>query len=460
MHAVIPHRWKHAYVTPILKTSPNNLASNYRPISLTSVFCRTFEKILKAELVKYIETNGILPENQHGFRVKRSTEISMLSALNDWTKALDANNDIDIIYLDFSKAFDKVPFKELVQKLQTVGVHHRIIAWIKGFITNRTFQVKVNDSFSDTYTVTSGVPQGGVLSPVLFIIYTSDLPDQIDKFNVKCSMFADDVKLYKNISKPEDCLALQGAIKEIADWSDKWKLPLSASKTKLLHLGKSKTARYNYMLGGTRIVSVDTLRDLGFIMDKKLTFTDHCEGIAKRAERIVYNIFKSLSIKSAPHFLIAYKSYVRPVLEYGTTVFSPHLKSSIQRLEAVQNGFTRKLWIRLYGYDYTTIPSASNRNKIFKISSLETRRKRNDLLMIFKMITELVALKLDEFYTLQNSNTRGSQRKIHFSKAKSSIRASFFTQRAGSEFLIFSKKYALPNSLAQFKRLVDRYLLE
>lgn len=458
MHSEIPNRWKHAFVTPIPKKPPHGLVSNYRPISITSVFSRIFEKILKVALVNHIETHEVIPKNQYGFRVGRSTETLMLSTLDDWTKSLDDNTDVDVVFFDFSKAFDKVPFKELIFKLQIFGIHPRIVKWVKNFITNRSFQVKVNDKFSRTYSITSGVPQGGVLSPILFIIYTSDLPVLVERRGVKCKMFADDIKVYKNITSEEDHLALQCAVSDVADWSDRWKLPISAQKTRVFHLGNSNSVKHIYSLGGCNLLSENSLRDLGFILDKKLSFSEHCETIAKKAERVTYNIFRALSTNSKTHLLLAYKSYVRPILEYGTTVFNPHLKRCIQRLESVQNSYTRKLWLRLNGYDYTSIPSAPDRNKIFELESLAIRRKRNDLIMIFKMMTGKVALPLTELYTVHHSTTRGCRSKIHYSTAKSCVRASFFTQRAGSEFLMFTKKHTLPSSINQYKKLVGSYL--
>lgn len=153
-----------------------------------------------------------------------------------------------------------------------------------------------------------------------------------------------------------------------------------------------------------------------------------------------------------------YKTYVRPVLEYGTTVFSPKCKREISRLESVQNSFTRKLWIRVHGCNYANIPSALVRNKLLNLRTLAFRRKRYDLITIYKLINGMLDLPLQEFYSLSCSNTRGGQMKIQIPKARSNIRSTFFTDRAGTEFQKFSKKNILPKSLRQYKRLIDRYL--
>ncbi|EYC29668.1 hypothetical protein Y032_0006g3113 [Ancylostoma ceylanicum] len=254
-----------------------------------------------------------------------------------------------------------------------------------------------------------------------------------------------------------DHVTLQSAIDAIYDWSAEWKLPLSITKTKLFHLGRSNS-KYTYFLDGKELNNTDTICDLGFTLNTKLNFDEHCNLIAKKAERTLNNIFKSLSTNSANHLLLAYKSYVRPILEYGTTVFNPKSKNTVMRLESVQNSFTRKLWIRLHGYNYANIPSASVRNRTFKIPSLATRRIKRDLVMIYKIICGKNHLSVDKFFRLSPSCTRGGPFKIEFSTAKNSLRSNFFTQRAGSIFLRFSKKCALPCSLNQYKRQIDKYL--
>ncbi|EYC02201.1 hypothetical protein Y032_0101g3363 [Ancylostoma ceylanicum] len=383
----------------------------------------------------------------------------MLSTLEDWTKTLDHGGNIDVVYFDFAKAFDKVPFNELISKLANIGFHPRIVNWIKNFITGRSFQVKINESFSQSYPVTSGVPQGGVLSPILFIIYTSQIPALVSQYGVSCKMFADDIKIYKNISRNDDHAAFQAAIRAIWDWSIEWKLPLLCAKTKLFHLGRSEGKHVCY-LGEGRLCSTDTIQDLGFTLNTNLSFDEHCHIIARKADHTVHNILRSLSTKSATHLLLAYKSYVRPILEYGATVFSPKSKRSVLRLEAVQNSFTRTLWIRLHGYDYANIPPASIRNRIFQTPFLNIRRSKYDLVMAYKIICGKVKPPINKSYTVSPSCTGGDSFKIKFQTAKSSLRSSFFTLGAGSASLKLSKKYVLPCSLAQYKRLVDRFLKE
>ncbi|XGW28640.1 hypothetical protein V3C99_008428 [Haemonchus contortus] len=299
--AEVPKRWRHAFVTPLKKKSPAYDPSNYRPISITSLFCRIFEKIIKKKIELHLKEHDILPCCQHGFRKGKSTETQMLESLNEWTFAMDLKRSIDVIYLDFQKAFDKVPHDLLLLKLEQVGIHHRFIAWIRSFLSQRTFQVIVDGGSSSVRCACSGVPQGGVLSPLLFSIYVYDLPGVVVGDTIKCKMFADDVKIFG-----EPGSSLQASIDAILRWSSCWKLPLSAIKSRILHLGRNNP-HLSYSMRGEPLIETDTVRDLGFIIDRNLSFKEHCHCIVNNAEVRLFHLFKSFcSIDPFP-LIEAYK---------------------------------------------------------------------------------------------------------------------------------------------------------
>ncbi|EYC39859.1 hypothetical protein Y032_0638g971 [Ancylostoma ceylanicum] len=196
MRSEVPERWKRSFITPIPKKPPLSNPNNYRPVSITSIFARLFEKIMKRHIVEHLTEQQIIPKSQHGFWKGKSIETALLESTNDWTQALDEHNSVHVVYFDFSKAFDKIPIQKLLHKLYRVGVQPRTVEWIRGFLKNRTYQVRIDDCFSTVYGTSSGVPQGGVLSPLLFLVYTCDLPDSVSKFGVTCKMYADDMKVY------------------------------------------------------------------------------------------------------------------------------------------------------------------------------------------------------------------------------------------------------------------------
>ena len=193
---VIPDDWKKANITCIFKKGNKQNPGNYRPVSLTSVICKLLERTVREEIVNHLSVNKLLSDSQFGFRKNRSTILQLLTVMNEWTEALDDGIQIDTVYLDFRKAFDSVPHKRLIKKLEGYGIKGILLEWFKNFLNGRQQRVVINGKTSDWTNVLSGIPQGSILGPILFIIFINDLPGVVG--NV-CKLFADDCKLYKNI---------------------------------------------------------------------------------------------------------------------------------------------------------------------------------------------------------------------------------------------------------------------
>ena len=219
--SVLPDVWKQANVTSIHKKGDKTKPENYRPISLTSVPCKLMEKIIRDQIVEHMTRNDFFSPFQHGFVSGKSCVTQLLEFLDDITEALDQGDDIDIIYVDFSKAFDKIPHRKLMKKLWGYGIRGKIYKWVKEFLTNRTQKVVVDGKKSGSKPVTSGVPQGSVLGPILFVIYINDLPDVIQCF---IKLFADDSKLYRRVSKIEHVEILQSCLNRAVTWADIWEM--------------------------------------------------------------------------------------------------------------------------------------------------------------------------------------------------------------------------------------------
>ena len=202
----VPSDWKCANVTPIFKKGNKSQPGNYRPISLTSVVCKLLETVIRDKMVKFLEENQIMKDSQHGFRSKRSCLTNLLDFFHDVFDNYDKCRSIDIIYLDFQKAFDKVPHKRLLDKLLTHGISGSIHDWIKDWLFERKQRVVINGVSSPWLNVKSGVPQGSVLGPVLFLIYVNDLDDGL---MCKVSKFADDTKLTSKVITTQEKEALQ-----------------------------------------------------------------------------------------------------------------------------------------------------------------------------------------------------------------------------------------------------------
>lgn len=460
MYSEIPQRWKHCFVTPILKKEPASNPENYRPVSITSVFCRLFEKVLKEHMLIHIHANGIFPPNQHGFSSGRSVQTNLLECLDDWTEAADRKHRCDVVYFDFAKAFDRVSHQKLVVKLEKYKFHPIVIKWIAQYLTGRTFQVKVENSFSSVRWVESGVPQGAVLSPILFNIYTAELPNIVQQCDVTMKMYADDVKIYRTITRHEDVCLMQNAIDLLASWADRWQLPLSPQKTVVLHLNSgTSTHPYTYNINGCTLAAVDSVKDLGFHYDNNLDFGKHIREVCNSAMLRTANIFRALTTKNKSILLKVYKTYVRPLVESSASVFAPYKKKDICRMEKVQNNFTRKLLLRTNSFLYSRVPKASIRNKYLGIPTLESRRKVFDVCLVHKLLNFTPASGPCKFFKTKKSLTRGEPKKLSLPRPRTRLRATSFTYRAGSLYLKIAKHIQSPVTPGQMKSRVGIALL-
>ena len=281
LSGTIPSSWRCANVIPIFKGSGSiHSPENYRPISLTCIASKIMKLIIRDSMLSFLLSNNLITSAQHGFLPGKSTTTNLVETLNDFTISLDAGLNVDCIYLDFSKAFDCISHSELITKLYAYGVDVFSITWIKNFLTDRKQRVKINSVCSDWLPCLSGVPQGSVLGPLLFVLFTIDLPDIV--FHAKIKMYADDVKIYLPVFDLSSHALLQEDLNRIVAWAVKWKLKLNAKKCFLLRL-KPNLNLPSYMLDNTLHVVPDVVKDLGVFITPKLDFSYHCNHIANIA---------------------------------------------------------------------------------------------------------------------------------------------------------------------------------
>lgn len=410
-------------------------------------------------MLKHLDTNGIIPANQHGFVKGRSTETNLLECLNDWTTYLDDKKACDVVYFDFSKAFDKVDHSKLLLKLRRLKFHPVVCSWIENYLFQRTFQVRIRSVFSKIKEVRSGVPQGSVLSPILFAIYTAELPELLEGCGVVCKQFADDIKVYRKVDSIEDISSIQSSLESILKWSELWCLPLAPEKTVFMRIGGSTLPRA-YKLREHCLNEVSAVRDLGFHYNNKLSFSDHYEAIVRKATFRTYQIFKGLTVKDEKVLIKAYKTYVRPIVESGASIFCPWKKKDVDLLEKVQDNYTRKLCIRTGEAVFSDVPHPSSRNQKFKLHSLKSRRKVYDVCMVFKLLTGIARVDESRFFTRNVSRTRGSSVKISYATPRTNLKLHSFNCRAGSTFIsLKSQVVLLSPAYMHFKRLVKKELL-
>ena len=398
----MPDDWKLANVTPIFKKGSKALPSNYRPISLTSVVCKMLETLIRDKLVSHLEENYLLKNTQHGFRNKRSCLTNLLDFSYDILNQYDESKAVDIIYLDFQKAFDKVPHKRLMVKLESHGIQGDVLRWIENWLNNRKQRVVINGKASEWTSVTSGVPQGSVLGPVLFLIYINDIDEGITSI---ISKFADDTKIANSVVSNEQVIEMQNNLNKLSEWGQMWQMNYNADKCKVLHIGY-RNAKANYTLNGTQLKSVDSEVDLGVTMSCNLKPSQQCSEVVKKANKVIGLIGRSFEYKSKDTILTLYNSMVRPLLEYCVQAWCPYYQKDIAKLERVQRRVTKM------------IPSLRNKSYEDRLTelnlfSLTHRRLRGDLIQAFKIIKGIDNMDCSKYFTLNFSNyTRGNGCKI------------------------------------------------
>ena len=232
---ILPDDWKSANVTAVHKNGDRKKAENYRPISLTSVAGKAMEKMIRDKLVNHMERNNLFTKSQHGFVSGRSCTTQFLEFMEEATQALDRGEDVDVIYLDFAKAFDKVPHKRLLRKLSGYGIKGKVCNWIKEFLSNRKQRVVINWTKSEWRKVTSGIPQGSVLGPILFLIFINDMPEVL---NCCIKLFADDAKLYSPIKEENDRIRMQVGLKMLKNGPKYGKCSSISKNAKIFTLRK------------------------------------------------------------------------------------------------------------------------------------------------------------------------------------------------------------------------------
>ena len=206
-----------------------------------------------------MKKNGLFSNRQYGFLSDRSTTLQLLYVLEIWIQILENGRSLDAIYFDSMKAFDTIPHKRLIGKLESYGISEDLIEWVKSFLTDRRQRVRVNGSCSDFQQVTSGIPQGSVLRPILFVIYINNLPDKLES---DCYMFADDTKIFRQIASTSDNEILQSDVKKLEDWSDTWLLRFHPDKCKVVTAGKSEQQNCDYILRNTTLQHVEKEKDI------------------------------------------------------------------------------------------------------------------------------------------------------------------------------------------------------
>ena len=386
---ILPSPWLCANISPIFKKGDRSVASNYRPVSLTSICCKTLEHIIHTQIMHHFDTHSIITDRQHGFRKHHSCESQLILTVNDLVLSLNNRSQTDLIILDFSKAFDTVPHNRLLQKLKRYGINTKMLTWIANFLKHRKQRVVVGGEHSAWTDVISGVPQGTVLGPLLFLVYINDLPQNISS---EVRLVADDCAMYREIHNNFDQDQLQDDLDKLAQWQDEWQMQFNIKKCfvmRITHIRKPKL--YEYKLGSHTLEETSCHAYLGVDITNNLNWNKHISRIPSSANRSLGFIKRNLYSCTKPIKETAYCSLVRPLLEYSSAVWDPYTKDLTNKIESIQRRAAR-----FVANDYKYTSNVSDMIKDLNWSSLKDRRTISRLSILHKARQDLLALPVND----------------------------------------------------------------
>ena len=364
----LPQDWLSANIVAIFKKGNKNTPANYRPVSLTCVTTKLMEHIVFHSIMDHIDSYNLLKHYQHGFRQKHSTESQLIVTMEEIARALDDRSQIDMLILDFSKAFDTVPHQRLLQKIDYYGIRSKTKGWIRTWLTTRNQRVVVDGEASETVHVESGVPQGTVLGPLMFLLYINDIGDDITS---SIKLFADDCLLFRTIKSIDDTKILQDDLSKLGLWTSKWQMMFNAKKCYTMRLHRKKEPIIqNYTMGDDVLTTVSSQAYLGVEIHEKLSWKPHIKAMTSRANKTLAFIRRNLWQCSSSVKQQAYTALVRSQLEYGASIWDPYRQNQIDSIEKIQ-----RRAVRFICGNYNREDSVTKMRQEIGLPSLEERRK-------------------------------------------------------------------------------------
>ncbi len=448
----VPMQWKHSIVTPLHKSGTRFDVQNYRPINHTSLLSKIFERIIKSALMQHINSNNLIHKSQHGFLHSRSSTSCQLDFLNHVTSMVDSGSCLIIVFLDLRKAFDCVPHELLVHKLHSFGIVDPLLSWFSSYLRDRTQSVYVNSHYSDKLQISSGVIQGSVLGPLLFLLYINDIFSFIS--SGKAFLFADDIKIVYSCSPldvPECIDKILSDLSSLEHWCSRWSMVFSTSKCSILsHRCQIPTDKFS--LHNASIPSVSCVRDLGLNYSITFNFSEHVSIQVAKARKLTALILRTFQVDRSR--VLAFKMYVRPLLEYCSFVFSNMRKADRLLLEKVQRSFTKAVT------GYSSTHNYRSRCAILHLDPLWLRRLRLNLVILFRLIHNLIHSDISNVGFKPSSvyNLRLHKHMLPYEIPQTSVRSRFFLQVYSR---LWNKLPALIRSccsLSQFKHLLSKLL--
>ena len=387
-HGKLPEGTARAIITPIYKGGVRSEPVNYRPVALTNHLTKIFERVVKKAIVMHLEENDVMNPTQHGFRKNRSTVSQLLAYMDSVLTKLEQGLEVDSIYLDFSKAFDKVDHGVLLAKMEKLKIKGKLLNWVRAFLTSREQVVRVEKRLSNPAKVTSGVPQGSVLGPLLFLILMLDINQET--FIACMGSFADDTRLWHSISTLLVANELQEELNIVYGWADDNNMKFNQPKFEMMKFGDSDRVPEYKTPSGEPIPCKPLIKDLGIYVDDKLLFREHILTTAANGHKMAHWALRVFRARSTLMMKTLLKTVVLPHVEYGCIVWSPTVQSQINLLENVQRQFTSRFSVFLeHDSDLDMLvcnATYPERLEKLKIYSQERRRERFIIITTYKIL--------------------------------------------------------------------------
>lgn len=385
---LVPSLWKSSYIRPVFKNGSRRNVADYRGVAIQCSIPKLLDSILAKHINSYL--SNIITDHQHGFLSGRSTITNLSDFISNVNHGINSHKQVDAIYLDISKAFDTVDIRLLCHKLDILGLNPEILSWIRNYLCGRTQLVKINSSISNIINVTSGVGQGYPIGATLFIIYLIDLPLYVT--NSSIHLFADDAKLSLAVNSNIDCENLQRDLLQVTEYFSIHFLDLNIRKTKIITFTrKYAPITFDYCIYHSIIERVSEIKDLGVILDRKLSFTSHFDYIVLKAKsRLAW--IKRFSYEFDDPWVIKrlFTTFVSPILEYASQIWSPQFKVHTLRIESIQKQFLLFALRKFHWKDRFHLPSYKHRLLLLQMNTLEDRRKIASIIFVFSILMGII----------------------------------------------------------------------
>jgi len=413
----LPSHWKRITIQPIYKKGCKRTPSNYRPIALNSVLCKLLEKIVARVITSHLLGNNLISNRQFGFLPGRNTVTNLLALLDQATSAINRKSNVYAVFLDFSKAFDKVPHRLLLIKLQSYGICGTLLKWIESFLTSRIQRVATGGHVSEWQTVLSGVIQGSVLGPLLFIIYINDFMEGMKSVVYH---YADDTSILSSHppNQPVDVTQLQSDLDRVTQWSKTWMMPLNLDKCCIMAFGHSPSPAYPYTIDGAQLAECTSITLLSVLLTRDLRWTSHIQTTTSKAFKLIRQLHKAFPSPDSQTVKQLYTSLIRPLIEYASVACPPTTTANTNLLERVQRRALK--WGRLRNKRYPARLSALG------LQTVTDRRKRGDCIQMFKHFSNLQPIPWSNTLVVPERATRGHTRKYRAENATHHTCASRF----------------------------------